>query len=84
MANSSLFYRGSMMKKLFLILIVFSLSGCATAWKEMSDTERQAWIISGAVVIGAALIADAMDSDVSLTVDQCFAQRSLESDCIGR
>ena len=72
------------MKKILLILIVFSLSGCATAWKDMTDTERQAWIISGAVVVSAALIADAMQSDVNLTIDQCFPQRSLETDCIGR
>ena len=71
------------MKKFFLVLIVFALSGCATAWKDMTDTERQAWIISGAVVVSAALLANAMDSD-TVVIRQCFPQRSLETDCVGK
>lgn len=69
--------------KLLLVLIAgISLSGCA-AWDKMGDEEKKAWIISGALVVSAVIIADALDSDVSLTVDQCFAQRSLKTDCIG-
>ena len=71
------------MKKFILLIAVLCLSGCATAWKDMTDTERQAWIISGAVVISAALIADQMGCD-TVVVRQCFPQRSLETDCIGK
>ena len=72
------------MKKLILLVCLLGLSGCVSqSWKEMSDTEKQAWIISGAVVVGAALLADGMSSD-TVVVKQCFPQRSLETDCIGR
>lgn len=71
-----------MIRKLILLIAVLCLGGCAS-WEKLSDKERQAWIISGAVVISAAVIANAMDSD-TVIVRQCFPQRSLETDCIGK
>jgi uncharacterized lipoprotein YmbA len=70
------------MKRLLLILAAFSLTGCA-AWEKMSDDERKAWIISGAIVVSAVVLADALDGD-TVVVRQCFPTQSIETDCIGK
>lgn len=61
------------MKTLVLVLVL-TLSGCAT-WNEKSDTEKQAWIISGAVVIAAIALSQQEDK-IILGQDNCF-----ESEC---
>ncbi len=63
------------MKILVLIVCLLGLSGCATAWQDKSDTERQAWIFGGAIVLGA--IALSQQEDV-IKQDNCF-----ESVCHG-
>ncbi len=70
------------MKKIILVVCMFALGGCAH-WDKLSDGEKKAWIYSGAIVVGALVIADAMDSD-TVIVRQCFPVESLETDCIGK
>ena len=60
------------MKKIFLAVVILTLSGCAT-WDTKSDTEKKAWIIGGAVVIAAGLLSTQEDNFIVGQSNQpCF------------
>ena len=64
------------MKSIYLALIVVLISGCAAVkWDEKSETEKQAWIIGGAVVLAAVALSKQEDNiTIGTTVPQdiCF------------
>lgn len=59
------------MKKILLIIVMFGLSGCAASWETMSDTEKQAWIFGGAIVLGAVALSMQEDNIID-NRDICF------------
>ena len=61
------------MKVFVAIIAALSLSGCAT-WKEMSDTEKQAWIFSVAIVGAAAFLAEQEDTTI-ISQPNCFESK---------
>lgn len=65
------------MKKLIILVCLLGLSGCA-GWDEKSDVEKQAWIFSGAIVIGAIALSQQEDNIV-LKQDNCFESECYES-----
>lgn len=64
------------MRKIFLVLAVLMLSGCAQ-WQELSDGEKTGIMVGAAVLIGANLISNTQDN----TVNNCISTRSLETGC---
>lgn len=60
------------MKQTILLICVLMFSGCvSTSWVEMSNTEKQAWIFGGAIVIAAAALSQQEDK-IILMQDNCF------------
>ena len=53
-----------------IIALALSTTGCAT-WKEMSDTEKQAWIFSTAIV-GAAAFLSSQEDSIVVNQPNCF------------
>lgn len=64
------------MRKVLLVLSILTLSGCAQ-WNQLSDQEKAAVIVGGAVLVGANLISNTQ----STHVHNCISTRSLETGC---
>ena len=69
------------MKKLAIVLLALMLGGCGTTnylhWSELTDREKQTVIISGTILVAAAIIANSQET----TVNNCISTRSLETGC---
>lgn len=63
------------MKKPF-ILLAFTLSGCAQ-WNELSDGEKVAYTVSGAVLVGALIIRNGQGD----TNNVCVSTKSIRTGC---
>ncbi len=66
------------MKKIITIACLFILSGCAQ-WNELSDQEKTAVIVSGAVLVGANIIKN-LSGDTTV-VNNCISTRSIKTGC---
>jgi hypothetical protein len=58
------------MKKLIVLIAALGLSGCAH-WEQMSETEKQAWIFGGAIVLGSIALSTQEDKVID-NRDICF------------
>jgi len=65
------------MKKLILIVAAFLISGCAQ-WKELSDQEKTAYIVAGAILVGANIVKNSNDTVIN---NNCISTRSLKTGC---
>ncbi len=69
------------MKKIAITLLLLLLSGCGTTnylhWNELTDREKQTVILSGTILVAAAIVANSNDT----TVHNCISTRSLETGC---
>lgn len=63
--------------KTIIIIATLALSGCAQ-WNELSDGEKTAVIVSGAILIGANIIKNSNDTTV---VNNCISTQSIRTGC---
>lgn len=66
-----------MRRVLILVGILFGLSGCAQ-WNQLSDPEKAAVIVSGAIVVGVAVMRNSSDDT---TTQNCISTRSIRTGC---
>lgn len=68
------------MKKLLVIIAALALSGCAQ-WNELSDQEKAAWIVSGAILVGVNVLKNT-DGDTTVIENKtCVSTRSIQTGC---
>ena len=65
------------MKKLVVLLMALSLTGCAQ-WKELSDQEKTAYIVAGAILFGANIVKNSNDTVIN---NNCISTRSIKTGC---
>lgn len=65
------------MKKLVVLLMALSLTGCAQ-WKELSDQEKTAYIVAGAILVGANIVKNSNDTVIN---NNCISTRSIKTGC---
>ncbi len=65
--------------KIIIVLAVFMLSGCAS-WEKLSDPEKGTVIVSGAILVGVAVLRNSNDQVANNGCHE-HANRSPQLDC---
>lgn len=60
-----------------ILLACLCLSGCAQ-WNELSEGEKTALIVSGAIIVGANIIKNSQDTTV---INNCISTQSIKTGC---
>lgn len=66
--------------RIFICLVALCLGGCAQ-WNELSEGEKTAVVVGGAVIVGAMLIRNGQGD--TTVVNNCISTRSLQTGCEG-
>lgn len=73
------------MKKFFVLLIAFVLTGCASInpvenWNNLSPEGKRTLILSGSILLAASIIKNSQ-GDTVVNVDNCVSTQSIRTGC---